>query len=198
MRNESIILPNHTCPMAKPLVIGAIGLTVALAGCGGGDDSSAGGGSGDPGVAAQSESVAGTATKQGSAEKSGAATRSPGSNTGITVKVSESQFGPILFDGDDRAIYLFDKESSNRSECNGACAEAWPPVLTEGGPQAGGGAEAGLLATTKRADGTTQVSYNDHPLYYYVDDPPGQVLCHNVEEFGGLWLVVDPTGNAVQ
>lgn len=192
-----MILLNHTCPMAKPLVIGAIGLTVAVAGCGGGDDSSAGGGSGDPGAAAQSESVAGTATKQGSAEKSGA-TRSPGSNIGITVKVSESQFGPILFDGDDRAIYLFDKESSNRSECNGACADAWPPVITEGAPQAGGGSEAGLLATIKRADGTTQVSYNDHPLYYYVDDPPGQVLCHNVDEFGGLWLVVDPTGNAVQ
>lgn len=184
--------------MTKPLVIAAIAFTVALGGCGEDDDSSDGGGSGDSRAAAQTESAGGAATEQGSAEKSGAAPRPAGSGTGITVKVSESQFGSILFDGDNRAIYLFDKETSSRSECNGVCAEAWPPVLTEGAPQTGGGARTGLLGTAQRTDGTSQLTYNRHPLYYYVDDPPGQVLCHNVEEFGGLWLVVDAAGNAVQ
>jgi predicted lipoprotein with Yx(FWY)xxD motif len=182
--------------VAKPLVIAAIALTVALAGCGG-DNSSEGSG-GDPGVGAQSESAGGATTEQGRAERSEGATRPGSTGSGITVEVSESQFGRILFDGDDRAIYLFGKESSSRSECNGACAEAWPPLLTEGGLRAGGGARPGLLGTTQRTDGTTQVTYNGHPLYYYVNDPPGQVLCHNVEEFGGLWLVVDPAGNPVE
>ncbi|MCL4287942.1 MAG: hypothetical protein KJ006_09895 [Thermoleophilia bacterium] len=109
-----------------------------------------------------------------------------------------SRFGPILFDGEDRAIYYFDKEASAESECYGACAEAWPPVLTEGAPEAGGDADRALLGTTERDDGSTQVTYDGHPLYYYVDDPPGEALCHDVDEFGGLWLVVEPDGAAVQ
>ena len=62
----------------------------------------------------------------------------------------------------------------------------------------GSGVDAKLLGTTERDDGSTQVTYAGHPLYYYVDDPPGEVLCQNVEEFGGLWLVVEPSGDAVQ
>jgi predicted lipoprotein with Yx(FWY)xxD motif len=120
-----------------------------------------------------------------------------GGETGVEIATGESQFGTILFDGDDRAIYLFDKESSERSECYGACAEAWPPVLTDGEPEANAGVDAELIGTTERDDGSTQVTYAGHPLYYYVDDPRGEVLCHNVDEFGGLWLVVDPGGEAV-
>ncbi|MEZ5123765.1 MAG: hypothetical protein R2736_19705 [Solirubrobacterales bacterium] len=91
----------------------------------------------------------------------------------------------------------FAKETNGRSDCYGACAEAWPPVLTDGEPRAGSGAGARLLGTTRRHDGTTQVTYAGRPLYYYVDDPPGQLLCHNVSEFGGLWLAVRPSGDAV-
>ncbi|MFA9400664.1 MAG: hypothetical protein ACERKT_06085 [Acidobacteriota bacterium] len=115
--------------------------------------------------------------------------------SGIKITTSDSSFGTILFDGSDQAIYLFDKENSSTSECYGDCASAWPPVLTKGEPQAAGGAESKLLGTTKRDDGTTQVTYADRPLYYYVDDPPGEVLCHNVVEFGGNWQVVQPDGN---
>ena len=97
----------------------------------------------------------------------------------------------------DQAIYLFDKEGGPKSECYGECAAAWPPVLTEGEPRAGAGTKAGLLGTTERDDGGTQVTYNGHPLYYYAHEGPGEVTCHDVDEFGGLWLVVDPAGDAV-
>ena len=115
---------------------------------------------------------------------------------GVEIVASDSQFGEILFDGSDRAIYLFDKEKSSTSECYGECASAWPPVLTKGEPQAAGGAQSKLLDITKRDDGSSQVTYAGHPLYYYIDDPPGEVLCHNVNGFGGDWLVVQPDGNA--
>lgn len=117
--------------------------------------------------------------------------------SGTELVATDSQFGSILFGPGQRAIYLFDKENSSESECYGACADAWPPVLTKGEPVAGGGLDQKKIGTTKRDDGTTQVTYGGHPLYYYVDDPPGQVLCHNVPGFGGLWLVVDPGGSAV-
>lgn len=114
-----------------------------------------------------------------------------------TIKVVDSQFGEVIADGSGEALYLFDKEAGSESECYGECAEAWPPVLTSGDPRAGSGAEAELLGTTERDGGELQVTYAGHPLYYYVDDSPGTILCHNVDEFGGLWLVVQPSGEAV-
>jgi len=77
-----------------------------------------------------------------------------------------------------------------------ACAEAWPPVPTDAQPHAGARADERLLGTTERDDGSTQVIYAGHPLYCYTRGP-GQVLCHDVDEFGGLWLVVEPSGEAV-
>ncbi len=130
-------------------------------------------------------------------ERSSGSARGARRAPAVRITTGESQIGTILFDGDQRAIYLFDKESSKRSECYGACAAAWPPVLTKGDPEAKGGLDASLLGTTERDDGSTQVTFGGHPLYYYVDDPPGEVLCHNVEEFGGLWLVLEPGGGPV-
>jgi predicted lipoprotein with Yx(FWY)xxD motif len=124
-------------------------------------------------------------------------TGSKASMAGTTIATGDSQFGDVLFDGEDRAIYYFDKEKTSVSQCYGACAVAWPPVLTDGPPRAGAGAEDDLLGTTERNDGTSQVTYDGRPLYYYVDDPAGEVLCHNVEEFGGLWLAVQPDGRPV-
>lgn len=114
---------------------------------------------------------------------------------GTLVKVVRSQYGRVIADGKGEAFYLFDKEDSKRSECYGACAKAWPPVLTKGKPKAGAGANQGLLGTTRRRNGKLQVTYAGQPLYYYVDDSPGTILCHDVEEFGGLWLVVKPNGS---
>lgn len=115
---------------------------------------------------------------------------------GKQVKVVSSQYGRVIADRKGEAFYLFDKEDGKRSECYGACAKAWPPVLTKGKPKAGAGAKQGLLGTTKRRNGKLQVTYAGQPLYYYVDDSPGTILCHDVEEFGGLWLVVKPNGKA--
>lgn len=171
--------------MTRFLTVAALVAGVLVAGCGGDDDDDDSA-SGD--TAATTEAAAPTTTEPAS---------QPGAGAGATIKTADSQYGSVLFGGDDQAIYYFDKESGSKSECYGACAEAWPPVLTEGDPQAGGGAQAGLLGTTQRDDGTTQVTYDGHPLYYYVDDPKGEVDCHNVNEFGGLWLAVQPNGEAV-
>ena len=116
---------------------------------------------------------------------------------GAVVKVVDSQFGRVIADKRGEAFYLFDKEKGKKSRCYGDCAVAWPPVLTKGKPRAGRGADKGLLGTTRRRNGKLQVTYAGHPLYYYEHDEPGTILCHNVDEFGGLWLVVDRDGDAV-
>src|SRR5262249_17259817 len=115
---------------------------------------------------------------------------------GTVIKTASSRFGRILFDGTGQAIYLFDKEKATKAACYGQCAEAWPPVLTRGTPVAAGGADADALGTTKRTDGSTQVTYAGHPLYYYAHDGKNEALCHNVREYGGLWLVLTPAGEA--
>jgi predicted lipoprotein with Yx(FWY)xxD motif len=120
----------------------------------------------------------------------------PAPQPGTEIVVADSAYGSMLFNAEQQAIYLFDKEESDAAQCYGDCAAAWPPVLTDGEPQAGDGAQAKLLGTTERDDGTTQLTYNGHPLYYYAHEGPGQVLCHNIAEFGGLWLVVQPKGDA--
>jgi predicted lipoprotein with Yx(FWY)xxD motif len=102
-----------------------------------------------------------------------------------------------LADRRGEALYLFDKETRRRSECYGDGAVVWPPVLAKGRPRAGDGARERLLGTTRRRNGTRQVTYAGQPLYYFKDDSPGRILCHNVDEFGGVWLVVKPNGAAV-
>ena len=102
----------------------------------------------------------------------------------------------MLFDTTGQAIYLFDKETSSAPACYTACAVAWPPVLTDGPPTASGEVKQSLLGTTKRTDGSTQVTYGGHPLYYYAHEGKNEVKCHNITGFGGLWLVVTPTGDA--
>jgi predicted lipoprotein with Yx(FWY)xxD motif len=117
--------------------------------------------------------------------------------SGTKVKLADSQFGQVLYDGRGQAIYLFTKDGRDRTRCFGACAEAWPPVYTKGEPQAAGGARQGLLGTIRR-DGKLQVTYKGQPLYYYAHEGPNEVKCQNVEEFGGLWLVVKGNGEAVR
>ncbi len=101
----------------------------------------------------------------------------------------------MLFDANDQAIYMFEVERTDTPECYDDCAVAWPPVLTEGTPQATGNLDPDLLGTTERSDGSIQVTYNDHPLYYYANEAPGEVKCHNVNLNGGLWYVLQPDGN---
>src|SRR5206468_1580089 len=119
-----------------------------------------------------------------------AATEGPGASSG-TVTVHASSYGRILFDGRGFALYTFSHDPRGRSSCSGACAKAWPPFLVKRAPSAGIDTKASLLGTIRRADGTIQATYAGRPLYYYVGDTKaGQVLCQNVSQFGGLWLVV--------
>ena len=115
-----------------------------------------------------------------------------------TLKVGPSDYGQVLFDGRGFALYAFTHDTPRKSRCSGACATAWPPYLAPK-PRAGMGVKQSLLGTTRRADGSTQVTYAGRPLYYYVGDrQPGQILCQNVREYGGLWLVVRGSGQLVR
>jgi predicted lipoprotein with Yx(FWY)xxD motif len=173
-------------------MIRMLGMTVAaaalFAGCGGG-------GSASTDKAMKSDEQAAMKKEGEAAMKGEDAAMAAGG--GATVQLLSSQFGRILADGKRQAFYAFDREKSSKSRCYGACAKAWPPVLTKGKPKAGPGARKSLLGTTKRRDGKLQVTYNGRPLYYYSGDSPGKVLCQNVREFGGLWLVVKPNGSPV-
>jgi predicted lipoprotein with Yx(FWY)xxD motif len=113
---------------------------------------------------------------------------------GTTILAADSKFGIILYDATGQPIYLFDAETTGRPKCYGECAEAWPPVLTKGTPRAKDQARSNLLGTTRRSDDSLQVTYDGHPLYFYAHEGKYQVLCHNVTEFGGTWLVVQPDG----
>jgi predicted lipoprotein with Yx(FWY)xxD motif len=115
------------------------------------------------------------------------------------LEVKSSRYGKILFDGAGRALYSFARDRAGRSLCSGACAETWPPLLTAAKPHVVTGGDPMLLGTIKRADGTLQVTYDRHPLYYFVNDTkPGQITCQNVSNFGGLWLVVGKSGTPVK
>jgi predicted lipoprotein with Yx(FWY)xxD motif len=114
----------------------------------------------------------------------------------IRIKVGNSAFGKMLFNRPGQAIYIFDKEKTKNSRCYGECARQWPPVLTIGKPKALKGVNQRLLGRTKRRGGAMQVTYNDKPLYYYYNERPGQVFCHNVFLNDGLWQVIAPSGKA--
>jgi predicted lipoprotein with Yx(FWY)xxD motif len=116
-----------------------------------------------------------------------------------TITVRSSAYGKILFDGKGRALYAFTRDKrGGKSTCYGACAKAWPPYVVRGRLAAGIGTKRSLIGTVKRRDGSRQVTYGGRPLYYYVHDGRGEVKCQNVNEFGGLWLVVRGSGKLVR
>ena len=165
-------------PRAARTWIAALGaiaaLTLVLAGCGDGDGSSGGG--------------YGAAATGGSGSSSGAS----------SVALAGSKLGDILVDGKGRTLYLFEADKGPASVCDGACAAAWPPLTTSGKPKAGTGVSAAKLGTTKRDDGTTEVTYNGHPLYYYAgDSAPGQTNGQGIDGFGAEWYVLSGAGNKI-
>ena len=146
--------------------------------------------------AGETEPVANSTPSSASASSSESKSPADPSGAGTVIKTASSEFGPMLFDQAGQAIYLFEKEQTSKPECYDACADAWPPVLTKGDPQGTGEVDPELLGTTERTDGTMQVTYAGHPLYFYAHEGKNEVLCHNVTGFGGLWLVVTPEGKA--
>jgi predicted lipoprotein with Yx(FWY)xxD motif len=106
--------------------------------------------------------------------------------------------GKFLASGQGRTIYLWEADKSSTSVCSGACAATWPAVITTGTPMAGSGVEQSLLGTTKRADGTEQVTYNGHPLYYFAADTgAGMAKGQGSKEFGAGWYVVNAKGSKI-
>jgi predicted lipoprotein with Yx(FWY)xxD motif len=120
-------------------------------------------------------------------------------SSGTSIKAANSRLGEILVDANGITVYLFLADSGTTSNCNSSgCVQNWPPVLTMGAPQAGSGVSASLLGTTKRKDGTTEVTYAGHPLYYFIaDKQPGQVTGQGIDAFGAPWYVVSPSGKQI-
>jgi predicted lipoprotein with Yx(FWY)xxD motif len=103
-----------------------------------------------------------------------------------------------LVDGKGRALYLWEADTNGASTCTGACAAAWPPVTVSGTAQAGSGVDKALLGTVKRDDGTEQVTYNGHPLYYFVGDTgSGMAKGQGSKAFGADWYVLNAKGSKI-
>jgi predicted lipoprotein with Yx(FWY)xxD motif len=121
------------------------------------------------------------------------------SEAGQALKLRSTRYGPILFDGNDRVLYGFTRDKrGGKSTCYGACAAAWPVYFAKGKVTAMRGVKQSLIGTVRRRNGRLQVTYNGWPLYYYAHEGPREVKCQNVNEFGGLWLVVKASGRLVR
>jgi predicted lipoprotein with Yx(FWY)xxD motif len=111
------------------------------------------------------------------------------------VSARKTSHGTVLVGPNGRTLYLWEADSKNKSKCTGSCAQAWPLLTTTGKVSAGGGVKGSLLKVIARH----QVSYNGHPLYYYVGDTKaGQTSGEGSDGFGAQWFVVNTSGNAVK
>lgn len=165
------------------IVIAALALigVLALAGCGSSNSSSG--------------SSSSSGGPYGSGEESTSKPASSSSEgTAITVGTA-SGVGKVLVDTKGLTLYYFQKDQGGKSACYGACEKGWPPLTTEGAPQAGEGAMASKLGTTERKDGTTQVTYAGWPLYTFVEDKkPGEDNGTDSKAFGASWYPLHPNG----
>jgi len=168
--------------MRRSLLSLPLAVLVLAAGCGSSDDnssSSSSSGSGGYGAPAPA--------------------KSSGSGGAATLKVTKGKLGTYVTDSKGLTLYLFEKDSGGKSACAGECAKVWAPLSTDGAPKASSGVQADLLGTTKRSDGSMQVTYGGHPLYHYDDDhSPGQTEGQDSHEFGAGWYVVSPAGKKIE
>lgn len=171
-----------------PAVGSVAAIALAVAGCGG----SSGG---------QAGSAYGGGTSQSTAAASAPSPATPaidGSGT-ASITLANSNLGKILVNSKGQTLYLFQADKGSTSTCNGACASAWPPVTTQGAPIAGAGVSSAKLGTTRRSDGTTEVTYNGHPLYTFAgDSSPGEATGEGNQGFGAEWDVVSASGNKIE
>jgi predicted lipoprotein with Yx(FWY)xxD motif len=181
----------HAAPRLL-LLAPAAGITMLVAACGGV-------GYGTTGTTGTTGGSAGTgAAANAGGYGTSSSTSSSAAGTSTSVAVGSSRLGQILTDSGGRTLYLFEKDSGSASACDASCASVWPPVTTAGAVQAGSGASTNLVATIARGDGTRQVTYNGHPLYYYVgDQKPGDTGGQDLVQFGGGWYVLSPSGTQV-
>jgi len=142
--------------------------------------------------------AASSATAQPSTPAAAASASSSMTATTIDLQSATGIDGKFLADGQGRTLYLFEADKGSTSTCTGACASAWPPVTASAMPMAGSGVDQSLLGTTKRADGTEQLTYNGHPLYYFAADTgAGMVKGQGSKEFGAGWYVLNAKGSKI-
>ena len=140
-------------------------------------------------VAACGSAAASTSAPASSAAAAGSST------TGTVITTQAGSAGAFLTTASGRTVYLWAKDGMNMSDCSGACASAWPPVPATGTLTAAGSAKASDLGTITRSDGTKQVTYDGHPLYYFVgDSAAGQTNGQGSDNFGAKWWLVAPSG----
>jgi predicted lipoprotein with Yx(FWY)xxD motif len=190
------------------LAIGALALlgVLAIAGCGGGGSSSSSSASTAAASEASSSETASATTggrygtegagTEGAAKPAAAASSSAKGGAVMVIKAGEAgDLGTVITDSEGMTVYDFHKDKGTTSSCYGSCEGAWPPVITSGKAKASGGAQSSLLGTTKRKDGSLQVTYNGHPLYTFVEDKkPGEANGNDVSEFGAQWYALEPNG----
>lgn len=165
------------------VVAGIVGVGVTLAAC-----------SSSPSTSSSSST---TTTSPSSSSGSSSTTSSGATGSGATVQTaSVGKYGTILVTSSGMTLYELDSTTS--AVCSGSCLSIWPPLSTTGTPQAGTGVQASLLGTTTDSNGSTQVTYDGHPLFTYSgDSAAGQANGEGISSFGGTWDVVDPAGKAV-
>jgi predicted lipoprotein with Yx(FWY)xxD motif len=135
----------------------------------------------------------------GSSSSSDSGSKKSSSSSNATVDLNKTGVGDVLTGPDGRTLYLFEKDTSPKSTCSGECAVDWPPLIVNGKPSAGSGVKASMLGTTKRSDGSEQVTYNGHPLYYFEDDKkPGQTTGQGLDKFGAEWYVLGANGSKIE
>jgi predicted lipoprotein with Yx(FWY)xxD motif len=163
---------------------------LAVAGCGSSGKSSASK-SGASGASAESTSATTSANAGGAS----------GSEAGMTVTVVDAggKLSHVLAAGSEkRTVYLFEADHGSNSSCSGACSAAWPPVVTQGAPKAGPGTVAADLGTITRSDGSKQLTYKGHPLYFFTgDSASGEAKGEGVTAFGAGWYVLAPSGKKI-
>ena len=124
---------------------------------------------------------------------------SAGANAGAKVAITthKGPAGTYLTDAQGKSLYMFALDAGGQSMCSGACATSWPP-LTGASAQTSGAANAAQTATVHRGDGTTQITYAGHPLYYYAGDAsPGDTNGQGLDMDGGKWWLLDPAGKPI-
>jgi predicted lipoprotein with Yx(FWY)xxD motif len=158
------------------------------------------------GAAALLASACGSSGSTGSGTSSGGGygaatppvTAAPPAAGPTAVGTQATSLGAVLAGPSGRSVYLFEKDAGTSSSCSGACASAWPPVTTVGTPTAGGGVQQQLLGVTPRDDGTMQVTYAGHPVYYFAgDQSAGQIRGEGLKNFGAGWYVLSPAGHKI-
>lgn len=122
---------------------------------------------------------------------------SQGASGNAVVMTRSGPLGTYLTDGSGRTLYLFATDTTSTSTCVGQCASVWPPLTTKEMPQAGSGVTGTDLTTSTRPDGTSQVDYHGHPLYYFASDSAAGDTTGQGIDNGGLWWVVSPSGDAI-